>query len=235
MANIVTRKQKRLMAIDVLVAEPDITIEQIASKVGVTANSVSKWLKDPIFIDDLYDKYMVAFNRQLPDVLNSMIREAKLGNVQAGRLVLEHSGKLIKRVNVKVDSPFEKFLKIQEQDAEDGEFEEIDNALDQISASPMDIIDSMDVEGELPRRDKSNDKPRTKLIKDNKKVKKIKDGTYAKEERKKVVRDQANKFYKIRERAKAVGLKPLPPGKPTQAARKKWMDELELLEKSQNK
>ena len=98
----------------------------------------------------------------------------------------------------------------------------------------MDIIDSMDVEGELPRRDKSNDKPRTKLIKDNKKVRAIKNGTYAKEERKKVVREQANKFYKIRERAKAVGLKPLPPGKPTQAARKKWMDELERLESKES-
>ena len=47
-------------------------------------------------------------------VLNSMIREAIEGNVQAGRLVLEHSGKLVKNINVTVDSPFEKFLKAEE-------------------------------------------------------------------------------------------------------------------------
>ena len=40
---------------------------------------------------------MVTFGSRLPTVLNSMVREAEAGNVQAGRLVLEHSGKLIKR------------------------------------------------------------------------------------------------------------------------------------------
>jgi hypothetical protein len=39
-----------------------------------------------------------------------MYSEAINGNVQAGRLILEHSGKLVKNVEVKVESPFERFL-----------------------------------------------------------------------------------------------------------------------------
>ena len=54
---------------------------------------------------------MIECGGELPAVLNAMVREAKSGNVQAGRLVLEHSGKLVKNINVTIDSPFEKFLK----------------------------------------------------------------------------------------------------------------------------
>ena len=53
---------------------------------------------------------------------NSMVREAKAGNVQAARLVLEHSGKLVKNVNVTIDSPFEKWLKkVDDAEVVDGE------------------------------------------------------------------------------------------------------------------
>ena len=53
---------------------------------------------------------MKSFGAKLPSVLQSMYKEAINGNVQAGRLILEHSGKLIKNVEVKVESPFERFL-----------------------------------------------------------------------------------------------------------------------------
>ena len=60
-----------------------------------------------------------------------MIREAEAGNVQAGRLILEHSGKLIKRVEINNHiSPFEKFLnkevpsdfKEESEETEEAEF-----------------------------------------------------------------------------------------------------------------
>ena len=52
-----------------------------------------------------------------------MVREAQEGNVQAARLVIEQSGKLVKNVNITIDSPFEKFLKEvpNADDAEDAE------------------------------------------------------------------------------------------------------------------
>ncbi len=82
---------------------------------------------------------MTKFGSQLPLVLESMIREAVSGNVQAGRLVLEHSGKLVKNVHVQVDSPFEKFLKSEV------EFDEVE------------VIDAEEINlKELPEREPSS-------------------------------------------------------------------------------
>ena len=97
-----------------LVSSPETSIQEVADKAGVTKATIHNWLKDPEFVEIFYQKYMVTFGSRLPTVLNSMVREAEAGNVQAGRLVLEHSGKLIKRVEVNNHkSPFEKFLNTQ--------------------------------------------------------------------------------------------------------------------------
>ena len=57
---------------------------------------------------------MVVYNSKLPSVLDAMVKEAVEGNVQEGRLVLEHSGKLQKNIVIKHESPFERFLKNSE-------------------------------------------------------------------------------------------------------------------------
>ena len=105
------KKPSKILAIDLFAFNPQITVQQVADQLGVTKKSVLMWREDPNFIDAIYDRYMVEFGSQLPSVLNAMVREAQAGNVQAGRLVLEHSGKLVKNINVTIDSPFEKFLK----------------------------------------------------------------------------------------------------------------------------
>ena len=107
-------KPEKSIAIDMLVTSPETSIQDVADKAGVTTNTIRNWFKDPEFVEVYYQKYMVTFGSRLPNVLNSMVREAEAGNVQAGRLVLEHSGKLIKRVEVENhQSPFEKFLNTQ--------------------------------------------------------------------------------------------------------------------------
>ncbi len=107
-------KPEKSLAIDMLVSSPETSIQEVADKAGVTKATIHNWLKDPEFVEIFYQKYMVTFGSRLPTVLNSMVREAEAGNVQAGRLVLEHSGKLIKRVEVNNHkSPFEKFLNTQ--------------------------------------------------------------------------------------------------------------------------
>ena len=107
-------KPEKSIAIDMLVTAPESSIQAVADKAGVTTNTIRNWFKDPEFVEVYYQKYMVTFGARLPNVLNSMVREAEAGNVQAGRLVLEHSGKLIKRVEVENhQSPFEKFLNTQ--------------------------------------------------------------------------------------------------------------------------
>lgn len=107
-------KPEKSIAIDMLVTSPESSIQAVADKAGVTTATIRNWFKDPEFVEVYYQKYMVTFGARLPNVLNSMVREAEAGNVQAGRLVLEHSGKLIKRVEVNNhQSPFEKFLNTQ--------------------------------------------------------------------------------------------------------------------------
>tara|TARA_R100000900_G_scaffold37575_2_gene31145 strand:- start:1587 stop:2195 length:609 start_codon:yes stop_codon:yes gene_type:complete len=121
-------KPEKSLAIDILVTSPEASIQNVADKAGVTTATIRNWFKDPEFVEVFYQKYMVTFGARLPNVLNSMVREAEAGNVQAGRLVLEHSGKLIKRVEVNNhQSPFEKFLNTQvPEDAEIIEYDEIE-------------------------------------------------------------------------------------------------------------
>ena len=99
-------------AIELLVDEPGKSHQDIGDEVGVSRMTIHRWRKDPEFVEILYQKYMISFGGKLPAVLGAMVREAEAGNVQAGRLVLEHSGKLIKRVEIaNTKSPFEAFLK----------------------------------------------------------------------------------------------------------------------------
>ena len=99
------------VAIDMMVTDPEAKMKDVAEESGVAVSTLQRWMKDPEFVEVFYQKYMVTFGAKLPKILHSMIREAEAGNVQAGRLVLEHSGKLIKRVEVaNHKSPFEKFL-----------------------------------------------------------------------------------------------------------------------------
>ena len=112
------------IAIDMMVTDPEAKIKDVAEEAGVAVSTIQRWMKDPEFVEVFYQKYMVTFGAKLPKILNSMIREAEAGNVQAGRLVLEHSGKLIKRVEVaNHQSPFEKFLTTQDAEIMDVDYE----------------------------------------------------------------------------------------------------------------
>ena len=183
---------------------------------GVSVYKVSNWLKDPIFVEAFYDRYMISFGTKLPSVLDSMVREALEGNVQAGRLVLEHSGKLVKNVHIKHESPFEKFIAAESvKDITDAEFDEA-------------IVEELVKEEikeefkELPKRNKENDSPHKRLMKETKRIKSAKE-LELKNERQK-------KNYALRKRAERVGLKPLKRGRPTKYDRKRWMKELEKRE-----
>ena len=117
-------KPSMAIAIDMLVNDPETKMKDVAEESGVAVSTLRRWLKDPEFVEVFYQKYMVTFGAKLPNILNSMIREAEAGNVQAGRLVLEHSGKLIKRVEVaNHKSPFEKFLTTQDAEIMDVDYE----------------------------------------------------------------------------------------------------------------
>jgi len=204
-------KPEKSRAIDILVTNPSSKIQDISEAVGVSKNTIRNWMKEPEFVEVYYQKYMVTFGAKLPTVLQSMIREAEAGNVQAGRLVLEHSGKLIKRVEVANNqSPFEKFLNNQASDMQeiatiDAEVEEIEPEFKILPERPI-----------VPPKNAS-------------KVQQLRE--LKKKEEKNRKRREARHW---RERAEAVGVSKPERGRQTKAQRKMWQDKVVAREKALN-
>ena len=86
-------------AVEIYATTPDINHKDVALMLGIAESTLFRLRRDPNFWSKVYDYYMVTFEGDVVDVLRAMLREAKAGNVQAGRLVLEHSGKLQKNIN----------------------------------------------------------------------------------------------------------------------------------------
>ena len=215
MSNIELKKANQMAAIDLLINNPELNKTELANELNMTPQTIHNWFADDRFVEMYYKQYMISFNAKLPMVLNSMVREAVEGNVQAGRLVLEHSGKLVKNINVTVDSPFEKFLKATAIDATeviDVESEEVQQAIEV-----------------LPKRNPINDKPLKRKQDEKKAVDNIKKGK--KPYRQKRREDRANR-YALLQRAKKVGLDPLPAKRPTNTERRRWLEELIAREES---
>ena len=194
--------QIKKVAVEHFATNPGITVKDLAFELGITERTIVKWRTDPNFMDAIYDRYMVLFGGELPAILNAMIREAKSGNVQAGRLVLEHSGKLVKNINVTVDSPFEKYLKAVDIDAEDAEI--------------IEVMEEIPIIETLPDRD--IEPP----IKRNKREKKQIDSAIKKEQ----YSQKRKEWYRWNKRAKAAGVDPLSARRPTKGQRKTWEDEI---------
>ena len=209
----IKKNPTKTLAIELLALNPTLTVEKIANKVGVTVKTIYMWKQDPNFVEAIYDRYMLEFGLEIPSVLNSMVREAKEGNVQAGRLVLEHSGRLVKNINVTIDSPFEKFLK-GAQVAEVVSDEEIID----VAAETVD-------DEELPSRNTEDQVKRTVREKKNIKAEIKKEEYNAKQK----------EWYRWRKRAKAVGVTPLKGRRPTPGQRKEWQNSIILAEESLSK
>lgn len=200
----------KMKAIELLVDEPGRSHKDISEEVGVSRITIHRWTRDPEFVEVLYQKYMISFGGRLPTILNAMIREAEAGNVQAGRLVLEHSGKLIKRVEIaNTKSPFETFLSSNKKELPlDVEYEDA-------------TVDAFEV---FPKRPV---------------VEHTFEETYKKVEQKKSVQQikttalKRTKARELRTRAKKVGLPLLARGRQSPLKRMKWKEKLEELENQQ--
>ena len=102
-------------AVDIYATIPNVQHKDVANELGVSYKTLLKLGKDANFWKKVLDTYLVTYEADVLDVCRSMVREALAGNVQAGRLVLEHSGKLQKNINITISSPFEKYLESQER------------------------------------------------------------------------------------------------------------------------
>ena len=206
-------------AIDMLASNPGIRYKDVASKLGVSATTITNWMCSPDVVDRVYKRYMELAGNELPAVVQAVIEEAKLGNVHAARLVLEHFGKLENKIKVQVESNFEKFMK---SDTEDAEFFEVTEKQEEV----LEVLSNDKIQ--LPERHSSNDEPKARDEFEKNRLKyKIKKAQISESEAKK----QSNR-YLIRKRAKAVGLELLSPGRHSRSERDNWMKELEKREKN---
>ena len=121
MSNITKFKPKQLLCIEHYCSNPMLTQNDLAKLCDVNVKTIQSWLSSPSFIDAIYNRYMETSGIELPKVIQSMLREAQEGNVQAGRLILEHYGKLERKLKIEIDSPWDKFMK-----AENAEFIDVD-------------------------------------------------------------------------------------------------------------
>ena len=199
-------KTLKELAIEYLALTPNITNKEVSEKLGVPVRTLTHWRSNPDFGEAVYKRAMIEFGLELPAVLKATVREAKAGNVQAQRLVLEHSGKLVKNnINVIV-SPWEMFMNGKEKTSKgitEADFQEVPN----IELSDIEIREA---------------NPRGRIKKE--KVRNFK------EIQKEVSRHKRNlkqkEWYLWRKRAKAVGVESLKSKRPTPAQRKEWEDRI---------
>ena len=217
------KDKTRLIALELLAIDPGMSQKNLAAKLGVQRQTIAAWCSDPLFIDAWYKRFMEVAGSELPNVVSAMIREAKEGNVQAGRLILEHFGKLDTRVKIQVESPFEKFMKMEVEDAQFVEDKEISSGAISIGEQASSIIGD---DNDLPPRNSSNDSPRSREEDEKSALK------YATQKAKKdaVTKYVQKMMYQRRKRAKDVGLKLLPRGRSSKSKRNAWWDKLERLE-----
>ena len=205
---------KQKIAIEYVASKPGITNQELAALIKVNTKTIGSWRNNPKFIDAIYDRFMEVAGKELPALVLSLIEEGKQGNVKAIELALKHFGKFQDSVTIKIESPWMQHLKVNEITQDNF----IDAEFSVVTDEPI----------ELPPRNYENDEPMSRVRDENKRVNKIKKDTrkYKKYLKNKQVRK------KIIDRANAVGLEPLPSGRPTESARRKWMDKLEKLEKN---
>ena len=207
-------------AVDMLASNPSMKYKDIAAKLDVSSTTITNWMCSPSVIDKVYKRYMELAGNELPAVVQAVIEEAKLGNVHAARLILEHFGKLENKIKVQVESNFEKFMK--GDDAEEAEFFEVTENQEQV----LEILSDNNIQ--LPERHSSNDEPKARDDFEKNRLKyKMKKAQIDELEAKK-----QSERYKIRKRAKAVDLELLSSGRHSKTERDNWMKELEKREKN---
>jgi len=211
--------ERQRCAIELMATKIGIGTKEASIELNCTEETIRSYKRTPAFNDAVYSRFMEISGGRLVGVVDSMIREATQGNVQAATLVLKHYGKLEDKITLRIESPFEKFLKVGN----------IDDAEVVEESQAMDIGNSVPITTDLPERNPVNDKPLSRVRKENKRVKDIQEGTYNNDKRLK----RRKKAYNLRMRAEKVGMSMLPSGRQRKNVRDEWIKELEKREQAQ--
>ena len=146
----------------------------------------------------------MTYEADVLDVCRSMLREALAGNVQAIRLVLEHTNRLQKHINIRISSPFEQWL----TQSGNNQIEQSRN-----DSGFQDILDAEVVVDELPPRtaDNTPKKVQNDFVKLDKELQK-----------KQSWNERRRELHRWNQRAKTCGIEPLPARRLTSGQRKEW-------------
>ncbi len=204
-------------AVEIVATTPGVTQKNVALTLKLSEDKVRAWFRNPSFVDACFDRFTELAGTKLITVMDAMFREAELGNVAAARLILEHHNKLNKTLHIKVESPFDRFMHSRN--------------INDLSVEDAEIIgDSANITSILPPRNPDRTNPTKVIRNDKKRIANLENvsNSVIKE------RKRRNSAYHIRQRAKAVGLEPMPPGRHSEAARREWLNKLKRLEGQNN-
>ena len=211
--------ERQRCAIELMATKIGIGTKEASIELNCTEETIRSYKRTPAFNDAVYSRFMEISGGRLVGVVDSMIREATQGNVQAATLVLKHYGKLEDKITLRIESPFEKFLKIGN----------LDDAVVVEESDAVEIGNMIPVSTNLPERDPSNDSPKERTRKENKAVKSIQNGSYKNEG----ALAKRRAAYNLRMRAEKVGMPILPSGRQRKNVREEWMEELVAREQAQ--
>ena len=185
-------------AVEIYATQPNVHHKDVANELGINPKTLKKLRGDANFWKQVYDYFMVSYEGEIIDVVRAMLREAKAGNTSAGRLVMEHSGKLKQHLNIRITSPYEQWMSSQGKQLEPSkELLTLRNGVSPSIQNAEIIEPSEDVKADIDVMDK-------KLIKKKKWLQR---------------RRELHSWFK---RAEAVGIAPLPPKRPTKGQRLDW-------------
>ena len=151
---------------------------------------------------------MVVLGSKIPAITEAMVREAQTGNVQAARLVYEFAGKLIKKQEINILSPYEiHFGNINNMNVDDAEDAEVLEAIEEIEIPNIETLPDRDIEPPVKRQ-----------IREKKQI----DDAIKKEK----YSQKRKEWYQWQKRAKAAGVEPLSARRPRKGQRNSWDDEI---------
>ena len=185
-------------AVEIYATQPNVHHKDVANELGINPKTLKKLRGDANFWKQVYDYFMVSYEGEIIDVVRAMLREAKAGNTSAGRLVMEHSGKLKQHLNIRITSPYEQWMSSQGKQLEPSkELLTLRNGVSPSIQNAEIIEPPEDVKADIDVMDKE-------LIKKKKWLER---------------RRELHSWFK---RAEAVGIAPLPPKRPTRGQRLDW-------------
>ena len=204
---------KQIAAIERIAMDPGYETKKLSNELNVHRKTINRWKNDIGFISAVYDRFMDIAGKHMPDVIMAQIEEAKAGNTQAATLVLKHFGKFQDTITIKIESPFNQFLKTN--NFEEAEIVEVEDAIA--------IGNSFELPEKTKERDPINALPITRVRRENKKL--------SKAYRQKQIKQNRSERYAWLQRAKKVGISKLGQGRPSPEKLRAWHNSIKEAER----